>query len=503
MTNSWKLTGIVGCVVLAASSACGGSPARAIRPNAPTARAALGETCGGSNGYAVFVVDWPADRRAELEGTLAQGRTGAVLVKYDCPRVQVLTGCGARVGYHYEPVSLKEEVVRLSDEDTVRAKLPLLAAGPLLPRVEAELARGSSLDLGFALVARLRSQEPVVYRPELLPQCRSATHWVSAVTLGAFAMSVGTRAQVRTTAEVFASVEASSASGRELTSRDGDLAACRSAPGANEASRLPEACRSPLQIELRPIDARTPVRAKCEDRNDESACVEWASLIGIALTVREATEAGGDPKDAPLVAPRVVDFCRHGNANACRIASDFARLGVKSIDTNEIDDLRCRQNDSSSCTMAAERLEEAGKNAEAFELFDFGCHIQRLKHDSSVACAAFAARVAAGVGPEPPEGRLQLALDGFAQACVDGWPAACPEVAKLQKRGLRPRGALENGARVTQTCETKDFACQGAAAVYALGLGVPRDMVRARKAWDRSCASMKKSGVLGCRAFPY
>ena len=64
----------------------------------PTARAALGETCGGSNGSAL-VVDWPADRRAELEGTLAQGRTGAVLVKYDCPRVQVLTGTARRVAF--------------------------------------------------------------------------------------------------------------------------------------------------------------------------------------------------------------------------------------------------------------------------------------------------------------------------------------------------------------------------------------------------------------------
>jgi hypothetical protein len=163
----------------------------------------------------------------------------------------------------------------------------------------------------------------------------------------------------------------------------------------------------------------------------------------------------------------------------------------------------CRMNHSFSCVMVAQRLEEAGKEQEAFDLFRFGCTVQRLKHDGSTACHAFATRVAAGLGPEPQEGRPQLALDAFAYACVDGSSQACPEVATLQKRGLRPRGALEGRSRSIKTCDTDGFSCQGAAATHALGLGVPKDLTRARKAWDRWCAETKKAGSLTCPEFPY
>jgi uncharacterized protein len=496
------LVAIPASVVLAACSL--GTAARAVRPDAQTARQAVGESCN-SNAPTALVVDWPADRRAEFEGALAQGSRGTVLVQYNCPQVRVLTGCSVPAYYSYEPVSLKEEVLRLDDADAVRAKLPTLAAGPLLAKVEAELARGSSLDLGLALVGRLRSEQQTLYRPDVRPECRSATHWVSAVSLGAFAMSVGTRSKVRSAAEIFSSVEGSiaSSSTRDFTSRDGDLGACRSVRGVSVARGLPEACRSPVQVELRPIDPRVHARAKCEDLNDVSACVEWASLVYNALGSPRVSLAGGDPNDAPLVAPRVADLCRKGSEGACLGGQMLAEAGVPGISLAEMEEKLCERNHSSSCVMVAQRLEEAGKEVEAFGLFRFGCTVQRYKGDGSVACYHFAARVAAGLGPEPQEGRAQLALDAFAYACVDGWPEACLEVATHQKRGLRPRGNLEGRSRFIKTCDTDGFGCQAAAATHALGLGVPKDLTRARKAWDRSCEVFKKAGSLTCPPFPY
>jgi len=446
------------------------------------------------------VVDWSIDKRAELEAALAQGKTGAVLVKYTCPRVEVLPGCGANFGYTYEAVSLKEEVLRVTDEDTLRAQLPLLAGGPLLPKIEAALGRGSALDLGLALSGRLRATEPALFRPDLAAHCRAATHYVSSASLGAFAMSVGTRAKVRTTAEIFASVDASSASTRELTVRDGDLAACR-APSTTPGA-MPEGCRAPLRIELRPVDPRVAVRARCEDRNDEQACLSWASLV-MNATPGGPTDAGGDVADGPAVGTRLMALCRRGNRDACRAARGLANLRLATLGIQEVDEISCQYGDAGACTEHAARLEDAGKTKEAFETLEHACRIERMKGGSNVACVTFGQRVASGFGPEPREGRPQLALDAFAAACVGGAPGACAQIGPLLRKGLRPRGDLPAGLRLTALCEKDGFACQAASAAHAYGLGVPRDVARARKAWDRHCAEVKKLGELSCRPFPY
>ena len=170
---------------------------------------------------------------------------GVAVVSYDCNSLRLLKGCHVEGTYAFGATVRKEQVIKLVDAEAVRANLPF--GGRVLAKdLSAELSRGSTLDLGMMLVGRHRTTFKHVRNEKLRGggACAGATHLIRGAHVGAFAMDVGTRAEVAVTAMI----EARSRSSMLATYRDGDLAACRrSTPDDTKAQ---PGCASILRVEL-------------------------------------------------------------------------------------------------------------------------------------------------------------------------------------------------------------------------------------------------------------
>lgn len=105
--------------------ACGGAAGEAVRPEAPTAAEAVGETvhCDvAGEKTSPLVVDWPSQHRVDLEVAM---KSGVAVVRYACDEVEVLTQCSLPGSYAFTGVSLKEDVIRWDTRDEIAASLPI------------------------------------------------------------------------------------------------------------------------------------------------------------------------------------------------------------------------------------------------------------------------------------------------------------------------------------------------------------------------------------------
>lgn len=479
---------------MVALAGCGaGSAANAIRPTASTAADAVGVSCKNSSGP--LVVDWSSEKRASLEAALGRGET--LLAIYTCPKFELLESCTAPGGYEFAAVSRKEDVIRLVNEDSVRAQLPTLAASPFFSKIEAELGRGSSLDLALVLSGRLKAKRASVSRPTLAPACTRATHFVSGVSLGAFAMNVGARAKVRTTAEIFGAESATvSSSSRDVRSQDGDLAKCSS--GTSPSPLV--GCSSPLRLELSPIELRSDSRRVCEDTDDNLACLEWGHEVALH---RDTEERKG-------VAPRLVRKCMGGFREACRDALAHAHEpGGESVDVAEVQRKACGLGELGMCMADYRAALDAGDRDHASKILRDTCDRERSVQSSpDVACFRRATDLAEELdkgGKPDAQARTQEVAELYAWACVSGEPEACVKLKPLLARGLKLQGALIKGATLVQGCEQSKTGdgCQAASHVLALGVGMPKDAARAQKAWDHGCEAARARGALSCAPYPY
>jgi hypothetical protein len=415
-----------------------------------------------------------------LEATLRKkqndGKGGLLLASYDCKEVRFLPECRVNGAYAYQPVTAKEELVRMSDADSVRARLPTF--GSVLPaRLEGSLARGSSLDLALVMTGRWSTDTRVVYGKGLPSACQTATHFVRSVPTGAFAMGVGSQANVRAVAEVFgAGAQGESESAYLHNARDGELSACREPATTGPTP----GCAAPLRIELVRLDPRREQRAKCENDGDMESCAWWWNFV---------FDKEIDAIEAPEVVGRMVALCRKGEVGACLRATSGADLYEQAFHRNLVDrewleQRACDVGEQSSCVHYAERLEREGQNAEAFRLREYAC---MSKGGGGSVCGIVADLVEAGRGPADPAQRRQYAADLRARACL-GSSSECTKYALLYRAGLRARGDFGFVSEILRRCEEHAFGCSFAAAAYALGIGTSRDLARAKKLYTKFCA---------------
>lgn len=91
------------------------------------------------------------------------------------------------------------------------------------------------------------------------PDCSQATHLVSAIYLGGFAMAAGEKRQIEGGASVFgASMEARSDAEVESIANEGDAESCRA---AQRDRKRDEGCAVPLRIGLMPIHSTSNAAA--------------------------------------------------------------------------------------------------------------------------------------------------------------------------------------------------------------------------------------------------
>jgi hypothetical protein len=514
-----------------------GKAADTVRAEAPTANDALGDdpapTCGSTPAYGEpLVIDLPSKGRLDLELAM---REGVPVVRYDCGKLELVQGCKLDGAFEYAGVSLKEDVVVLTNRDEVRANLPISGA-----TIAASLERGTSLQLALAMIGKQSTTWREATVADLQGNCEGATHFVRASVVGAFALVRDSDASVRAAAEIFgAGLSASSGADRATTMRDGKVDDCRTA--TPDADAPPGQCASSIRLELVPLSAKrvgptdsaaaawqdpcpegyrlaegkcthTPVEAYVCAPNDKPDCRAQCdkgnaeSCFHAAMPDFAAAVADRLPIDQSM---KLLDkSCEGGSARGCTALALFHAMGAAgTVDIGKATALferACAAGDAEGCTSLADRLAHRSTEhekwpvdqARATALWQRACDL-----GTEHSCFTVASRYFKGLGTKQD---LQRGKAVMRRGCDGGNTKRCNELAMLQL-GLLGGGkefkAIENAqegvALLDRTCTKMDSddACRMLAQLYATGKKVDKDIARARDYHARACPSATEASA--------
>ena len=538
ISNSFLITAL-----LALPGCPAGKAADTVRAEAPTANDALGDdaapTCGSTPAYGEpLVIDLPSKGRLDLELAM---RDGVPVVRYDCGKLELVQGCKLDGAFEYAGVSLKEDVVVLTNRDEVRANLPISGA-----TIAASLERGTSLQLALAMIGKQSTTWREATTADVQGSgCDGATHFVRASVVGAFALVRGSDASVRAAAEIFgAGLSAASATDRATTMRDGKVDDCRTA--APDADAPPGQCASSIRLELVPLVAKrvpppeanaaeagaptwrdpcpegyrlaagkctlTPVeayvcapndkpdcQAQCDKGNAEScfhaAMPDFAAAVTDRLPVEQAM--------------KLLDkSCAGGSARGCTGLALFHAMGAAgSVDIGKataLFDRACAAGDPEGCTELAARFAHSSSGhdkwpvdqARATALWQRACDL-----GTEHSCFTVASRYFKGQGTKQD---VQRGTAVMRRGCDGGNTKRCNELAMLQL-GLLGGGkefkGIENVAEgvalLDRMCTKKDSddACRLLVQLYATGKKVDKDLARAKDYHARACPSTTEANA--------
>jgi transposase len=227
--------------------ACGGGSSGPMAPLLPDMEAD-GRCRRAATGSSPLVTEWPASEKANLE---AMVQNGAVVVAYSGCTMRLLPECQVPGGYAWQRTTPASDVMEIADENELYAKLPLGAAA-----LSGELKRSGQLSIATHVTGHLRLREGSVNDVGVGGPCAQATHIVSAVSVGAFALARGGAAQARAAASVtgFGEAGGSQSQTASLVRSAGDPKSCNE----STAEAPHQNCNSPLQVFLTAIPGRTP-----------------------------------------------------------------------------------------------------------------------------------------------------------------------------------------------------------------------------------------------------
>ena len=456
----------IGLIVLSALSITAGSlgcqpgfVGQAIRPTDITASQALEEeqapSCVDVAPYSEpLIVDWRSKGRLDLEIAM---RSGVAVVAYDCDRFELLTNCKLKGSYSFAAVSRKEEVIQLKNEDEVKANLPLSGA-----KLGAGLERGAAIDLALVLVGKKTTTVSDAWREQLVgDNCRRATHFVRAATVGAFAVQKGSVGRARAAAELFgAEIGGQSRSERQSKMSDGSLEACRTSSPRDPAP--PDECRAAVRLELVPVQEGAPKLDAPKSKSTGLKAKENPCPEGLVLTKDKCMVDTGDPH---LCAPDDVGGCEaqcnRGHADSC------LNLAVALM-------YKARSEQDAQRIIAATNKACAGGNLT-------GCSASAFMYGK---CRA----------KSNPCVRRDLAKSRalYTKACDAGYGQACQRLAgdiQWEKYGrVTPERAKEITTLYERSCKLGHHSgCWDLSSLYMRGEHVERDVVRAIELLRRSC----------------
>lgn len=480
MKRTNLMVGAIGVVLL---TGCGGAGAKSvaghIRPKESSAAEALGEPeakkgecLDVSKGGRPLVVDLKPEQRGDLEVAMSQG---IAIVSWKCDDLNLLADCTAAGSYGFKGVVLKQQVIRLADADEIKTNLPLSGAA-LAARLEADLERGTTLDLATALVGNVTSTRMRLARGELEGMCDGATHFVRAANVGAFAMQTGTEAEVVTAAQIMGvGAEGGSQSSKMSRVEDGQLDECKKASPSQDAP--PSNCQALIRLRLLPI-------------------VEGAGTATAAATA--GTQPTATPAAETATAAAVdldEDTCPEGlvfSEGKC-VAKEKAK--VHTCEAANVEDCRaqCDGGDAASCAHFARALKTGTGTTvdltQAAKAFEKGCS---LEHATS--CSELGILVAKGQGAPKDEKR---SAELFERGCNLGEANACFNLGTLYYDGL---GVAKDPKRAfslfEQACNAgKAAGCINVGIAYDDGDGVEKNPEAAFKLFKRACEG---DDALGC-----
>jgi hypothetical protein len=232
-------------LVLGASASAGCGPGNVVaKPPSVADADEQQSTCKvAKDPLSPFIVEWPGTSKVALD---AASKRGIVVVSYASCALKVLTGCSAHGGYAFTSVTPARDKIEIASEDDLYARLPLGAAS-----LKGELSRGSTLALDYIAVGQRVAQDRPV---DLSGDCEGATHFVRAITIGAYSLDASARAKAGASASI-----GDIGGGGERKEGDrrlhgsGDVERCATHGSASEDAALGAGCGAPLQLELSPL----------------------------------------------------------------------------------------------------------------------------------------------------------------------------------------------------------------------------------------------------------
>jgi hypothetical protein len=262
--RAWAVASAVG--LLFGVAACGGpEPGHNAASNlvkAPEAPSDQQSKCKVTkNQNEPLVVEWPDSARGRLE---SMSKRGLVVAHYEGCELAVLPQCRVKTGqYGWQPVTRKKSHLTIRDEDDLYANMPVGAV-----KLEGALKTKGELNVDMTIVGRFEvsSGDGKLSKDDLEGECDTATHLITALTVGSFVFTAGSEADVGAGAGVgaagikVAGGGVKSSASRETLQRDGEESAC-TRPAGKGAGGPPDGCGALLQIELVRLRAGGQARA--------------------------------------------------------------------------------------------------------------------------------------------------------------------------------------------------------------------------------------------------
>jgi hypothetical protein len=229
-------------VLCATGCATGFAGARQVLPQVP----AEGGKCRvAARQTSPLVTEWPASEKANLEALL---HGGAVAVAYSGCSMRLLPQCRVRGGYQWQRTTISTDSLEINDADELFAKLPLGASS-----LEGELKRSGKLTVKTVVSGQLRLDGAGTGDVPAEGECAQATHLVTALSIGAFALTAdgGRKRHVGASISV-AEVKLESDRDAALLRSAGEFDSC-----SQSTAEYPHAnCASPVQVFLAPLPGR-------------------------------------------------------------------------------------------------------------------------------------------------------------------------------------------------------------------------------------------------------
>ncbi len=441
---------------------------------------------------------WDPGSRANLAALRKQGVIAVHYEAHGCDvSLEVLSNCVAPGSYRYEPYWESDH--KLShNAGELHGNLPLGAAS-----FESKLEGNRVLRTDYMLVGIAQIPIGTMYPPGSLrgSDCARATHVVSRIFLGGFAMAAGEARTLEASASLFATLGASTKASVEQFQPAGDPKSCER---ARDTQSEQPGCSVPLRLTLLPMAQGrgclepNECSTRC-DSGDTLACVDLGNMAvsgnGMARNPQSAMSAfkkacdlgyqlgcgwlgqmyyfgDGVPVNFPLAASLSAQACAGGNWPSCTIMGNIYERGLGlPVDLQRALNYfvtACDGNDKDACTHVQPLLARACESKDAN------------------ACVSLGKMYFQGQGI-PQDQALGVAQ--FQRACELRSSAACVEVATMYRKGLGvPKDPQKAIALYKSICDDGEaMGCSALGMMYMSGDVVRKDVGQALTLFERGC----------------
>jgi TPR repeat protein len=441
---------------------------------------------------------WDSTSRAALA---AVRRQGIAVVRYEAEgcnaHLELLGSCIAKGKYDFVPYwESKSKLVE--NEADLYAKLPIGAS-----TLAGELSGDRLLRTDYMLAGLAQTQIGSNFRIEdLVGDCARATHLITRIYLGGFAMVAGEKRSLKASASFFsASSGGQTDASLQQIEHAGDAAACNA---SHESGKESANCAVPLRIGLLSLEQARPCGevSECIPRcktGDAGSC----ATLGVMYA-----NGNGVPQDLKQGATLLKKACDLGDENGCAnlgaLYLDGAGVPANPQHAWQLLNGPCQKGISWACGRLGSMYETGyGVRRDlvaATQLYGTACvggdevacgrriPLLKLECDGGQAqdCYELGIIYAKGMGV-PTDYPAAFGL--LQTACEHGSDDACTEVGTFYIRGLGIAKDAAKGLGVYKgECERgRGGTCAALGIMYMTGEGVAKDYKLAANAFDRGC----------------